>query len=39
MFPNVVAALPWRLIGVGALAAGLFAASRIVDEKNQLGTF
>ena len=25
MLPNVVATLPWRLIGMGALAAGLFA--------------
>ena len=26
MLPNVVATLPWRLIGMGALAAGLFAS-------------
>lgn len=33
MFPNVVAALPWRLIGVGALAAGLFAGGCEFGER------
>ena len=33
MLPNVVATLPWRLIGMGALAAGLFAGGCEFGER------